>query len=270
MKNLSSIMKLIMPIIILIVAFSYSKLIGAAVILVAALIWAYFNRYFYYYIRGNGFYKSGNMEQAFDYYEKTIKVKNCPSKMKTVYAYLLLKNRNLEKSEQLLNSLNLSKLNVPDRNQTRLNLALVYWKQGKLDKALELLETVYNEFKCLTMYESYGYLLILKGDYEKALKINLEAYEYDSSSQIIIDNLGETYYHLKDFDKSYELYKGLIDNEPSFPEAYYHFALVLIEKSENDQALEMLNKALGYKESFLSEVSHALINKKIEEIKQCF
>lgn len=130
------------------------------------------------------------------------------------------------------------------------------------------MEQVYNEFKCLTMYESYGYLLIVKGDYEKALEINQEAYNYDNSSRVILDNLGETYYHLKDFDKSYDLYKNLIDNEPTFPEPYYHFALVLMEKGDNDRALEMLNKPLDYKESYLSEVTHEIIKNTIEEIKQ--
>lgn len=268
MKISSSIIKFILAAVLLIAAFSYNKLIGIALLIIAALAGIFIKRDFLYFLKGNKFYSSGNIEQAFKYYEKAIKVKNASPRIVSAYAYLLLKNRNPEKSEKLLNTLQIDELNVPEKNQARLNLALVYWKQNKLDKALELMEQVYNEFKCLTMYESYGYLLIVKGDYEKALEINQEAYNYDNSSRVILDNLGETYYHLKDFDKSYDLYKNLIDNEPTFPEPYYHFALVLMEKGDNDKALEMLNKSLDYKESYLSEVTHEIIKNTIEEIKQ--
>ncbi|MDP4091012.1 MAG: tetratricopeptide repeat protein [Bacillota bacterium] len=268
MKSLPFFLKYIPALIVLIIAFSYGTIWGIALVALLVLVAAFSKRYVYYFFQGNRLYNSGDIERAFQYYEKSAKVPDSSARSISVYGYLLLKNRNPDKAETILNSLKLDKLSIADRNQAKLNLSLVYWKKNKLDKALELLEAVYKEFKCLTMYESYGYLLILNGDYEKALEINQEAYAYDKSSQVVIDNLGETYYHLNDYAKAYDLYKDLIVKEPSIPEPYYHYALVLKEKGETSQALEMLKKALGFKESYLSEVSHEIIQNAIDELKQ--
>ena len=268
MKNYFGKYKFIVWGIIALFAFIYNSTIGLAFVCLSLLYIIYNKRVFYYYFKGNAQYNSGNIETSFKYFEKAMKVKGVTPKIKNTYGYYLLRNRELEKSEQVLKDINLAAAAPVDKNQTRLNLALLYWKQDKLEEALKLLETVYREFKCTAMYESYGYLLIISKDYEKALEINTEARDYDSSNKIILDNLGETYYNLKDYDKANDIYTALMDMSPGFPDPYYHYALVLKEKGEKEKALEFLEKALGYKESYLSGVSHSKINSTIEEIKQ--
>lgn len=260
--------KLIFVGLIALIAFIYKPSLGIALLVLSLIYLAYSKRAFYYFFKGNSLYNAGKIDESFVCFEKAMKVNTVSSRIQNAYGYYLLRNRNLERAEEVFKSIDQKNASAVDKNQTRLNLALLYWKQDKLIEALTELETVYNDFKCTAMYESYGYLLVVAKDYEKAMKINLEGKEYDNSNKIILDNLGETYYHLRDYDKAYEIYTALVDQSPTFPEPYYHFALVLKEKGENDKALEMLNKALSYKESYLSEVSHDLINASINVIKQ--
>ncbi|WP_163194587.1 tetratricopeptide repeat protein [Clostridium thermarum] len=260
----SSLIKLIPAVIVIALAYYYSSAVGLALLVLALLALIYSKRDFYYFIKANAAYNTKDVEKAFSYFEKALKVKGVSSRIKNVYAYYLLRNKNLDRAEELLNTINMDTLDIHEKNQARLTWSLIHWKKNNLPKSLELLELIYNEYKCTPMYESYGYLLILNKDYEKALKVNLEAVDYDSSNNIILDNLGETYYALKEYDKAYDIYTNLIEKSPSFPEPYYHFALILKEKGENDRALELLEKALEFKESYLSELNHSLINSVIE------
>jgi tetratricopeptide (TPR) repeat protein len=264
----TGLLKLIPTAIVIALVYYYNSAVGLALLVFALIALIFSKRDFYYFIKANAAYNTGDVEKSFSYFDKAVKVNGVSARIKNVYAYYLLRNQNLEKTEELLKSINMDTLSIHEKNQSRLTWSLVYWKKNNLQKALELLEKIYTEYKCTPMYESYGYLLILNKDYEKALTVNLEAVEYDSSNNIMLDNLGETYYALKDYDKAYEIYTNLIEKSPSFPEPYYHYALVLKEKGEKEKALELLDKALGFKESYLSEVNHSLINSVIEEIKQ--
>ena len=94
----------------------------------------------------------------------------------------------------------------------------------------------------------------LAGEYEKALEFNLEAYDYNSDDNIIVDNLAESYALTGDLKKAAEVYEELLsrDPEPRFPEAYYGYGEVLIKLGEREKGLELIEKSLTKPFSFLS------------------
>ena len=112
-----------------------------------------------------------------------------------------------------------------------------------------------------------GYWYDLDGQYEKALEVNKEAYDYNSDDLIIADNLAQNYFLLGDIEKSHDMYVDILNKDPQFIEPYYNFALVLDALGEYDDALDELNNALEMKEKFLSTVTHDMVRAKIEEIK---
>ncbi|MCG8502672.1 MAG: tetratricopeptide repeat protein [Firmicutes bacterium] len=219
-----------------------------------------------YALIGNFSYRKGKTDKAIKWFEKAYRGGKCPPKIGISYGYLQLKTGNVEKADEILTFWRNQRLDQHSQMLAKSNHALVLWKKGHLDEAVALMEEVHTDFKTTTLYGSLGYLLILKGDLERALTFNLEAYEYNDSNAIILDNLGQTYFLRGEYDKARELYEKMIPTDPAFPEAYYNYGLLLLKADQPEEALEMMKKALNYRFSFLSTVKQADIESKIQEI----
>ncbi len=185
----------------------------------------------------------------------------------TTYAYLLLKSGEIDKSMGIFEK-QLASYSLPEnlRNSAKGSYALALWKKGDLQKAISLLEDILPKYKNTNVYGSLGYFYNLNGDLDKALSFNLEAYEYNSTGQVILDNLGQTYFLLGEYDKSKEIFDKLMQMKPTFPEAYYDYALLMEALGERNEALEALDKALYCKVSFLSDITREIIENKIAEL----
>lgn len=228
-------------------------------------------------IKANIFYSQGNLNEALKIYKKLSKCKNLDDAVKLQASYAAINCGDLEYSKIYLDKINYSKLqNDNYKISYKQTESLYLWKTGHLDLAIENLKTLDKEYENTATYETLGYLLILSKNYKEALKYNTKAYKYNKSN-IIQDNLAESYYYLGEIDKAYEIYKNLLekeDNAPNFPEVYYYFALTILEKGtshgENykEDALKYLNIALDKKESFLSDLNKDTIKKKIDKIKE--
>jgi tetratricopeptide (TPR) repeat protein len=255
-------------IILLIVLFLIKPIYGFALILATILFSLYSNLSQIYAIMGNRRFAEGDIDSTSIWYKKALSRKDCKPKTRTSYGYLLLKSGRIEEADAILRETEKLKLAPKDDFQLKMTYALVKWKSGNLDEAISMLEYVYNNYKCTTVYESLGYMYILKKDFHKALEFNLEAMDYNKDSNVINDNLGETYYYLGNYDKALEIYDLLIPKNPAFPEPYYHYGLILKTKGNIEKALDMFEKSLTFKQSFLSNLTHEDIAKEIENIKK--
>jgi len=266
-KN-NNLVKYLLPVAVIIILFFFNPLLGVLGIIAYILYVLYTARSGIYKVIGSVRYSKGDMDNALRWLKKAYETKKAANPRTAIsYAYLLLKAGRLDESEKVFSELLSGKLNSDDRNLAKSNYALLLWKKGNLDEAVNMLEEVTKEFKTTTVYGSLGYLLILKGDLDRALEFNLEAYDYNSSNTIIQDNLGYTYYLRGEYDKAEEIYKKLLSTNPTFPEAYYNYGLVLIKKGEAAKALEYIEKSLNYKLTFLSTITREEIEAKIEELK---
>ena len=137
-----------------------------------------------------------------------------------------------------------SDMDEDSKIKAKSNYALVLWKKGELDSAINLLEEVLSEYTSTVVYGSLGYLYILKGDLEKAVEFNKEAYDYNDSDPIILDNLGNAYYLTGELSKSKEIYKELMNLNPQFPEAFYNYSLLLKKLGKLDEALDYMKKLI--------------------------
>ncbi len=111
-------------------------------------------------------------------------------------AYLLLKEGRLEEADKIIAPLRTAVAKKYNPNLARVYYSLVLWKRGELDQAVESLEGLLEEgYRTGVLYGNLGYFLIEKGDYDRALEVNLAGIDYDSSSAVGRDNSGAYLHH---------------------------------------------------------------------------
>lgn len=257
---------LLLPVAVLFFLFRTGLLPGIAGLAAYLLVLVYLLRPYLYQYLGSAEYSKGNLEKALDWFSKACGGKRAKPATLTSYGYILLKTGKIAEAEEVLNRVLSMELTTDQKMYARSNLALVLWKKGRLDEAVEMLEEVIKEYRNTTVYGSLGYLLILKGDLQRALEFNREAMEYNGSNPVIMDNMGQTYLLLGEFDKAAEIYESLMEKKPSFPEAYYNFGLLLEKRGDAEKALEMFRKAFEYKLSFISTITSGDIEEKIRRL----
>jgi len=220
-----------------------------------------------YTLKANAAYQKGAVEETIALLHKAYKTGSAKANVVTTYGYVLLKYGKLEEAIRIFKEqLASSNLSDNDRYSVKSNYALALWKKGELDEAISLSEGIITHYKNTSIYGSLGYLYIVKGDLEKALKFNLEAYDYNNTNGVILDNLGQTYFLMGNFEKSDEFFKKLMSLNPKFPEAYYDYALLLEKMGDKDKSIEMLKNALLYKTNNLSVITTEEIEKKLQQI----
>ncbi len=226
-----------------------------------------------YVIKASLAYQKGDTDSTISFLKKAYKTGSAKVSAVTSYGYMLLKCAKLDEAMKIFEEqLASPKLSDKDRYDIKSNYALVLWKKGQIDKAISLFESIIPQFKTTNIYGSLGYLYNLNNDLEKALVFNLEAYDYNNDNGVILDNLGQTYYLLGDFEKANEIFKTLMSKKPDFPEAFYDYALVLEKLGDNEKCIEMLKNAQLIKISYLSNITSEDIENKLADMekKQAF
>lgn len=265
-KNL--LLKFLLPVVIFLLLLTlYNIYLALAFAVIYIAIVLYIRRATVFSIMGNISYGKGDVQKSIEWFKKAYLTDKARPNTIISYAYLLLKFGNTDEAETILNKFLSASPSHDDEMLAKSNLALVLWKKGDLDGAINMLEEVFATYKTTTVYGSLGYLLLLKGDLEKALAFNLEAYDYNNNNSVIVDNLAFNYYLLGELDKAEEIYEKLMTQNPTYPEAYYNYGLTLEAKNKSDKALEFMEKALSFKFTFLSTVSREEVENKIKELR---
>ncbi len=115
--------------------------------------------------------------------------------------------------------------------------------KGRMDEAIQKFE------ECLlirqdddAVYYALSQLSLLQGDTEKSAEYILKAAEIDPGNTWYIQELAYMYYEQKNFDKSVENFKILVDIEPRNVDWQYGYAGALQEAGDYPGAIEALNK----------------------------
>ncbi len=205
----------------------------------------------------------GDTEKALRLYHTADKTDKMNYNARINYGYFLLKNGYLNDAGIVFNKTSMNKkLSKTAKQQLKSLQALVKWKEGRLDEAIEMLEEVTQEYVTSMTYQSLGLLYILKRDKEKALSFCLEAFNYNPDDNVIMDNLAEAYALCGDKEKAMETYEALLKRNPHFPDAYYGYGILLMQSGRQQEGLEYIGQSLTKKFSFLS----ALPRERVESI----
>lgn len=257
----------VIPIILIIVLFRLNIWFGMVGIVLFFLIVAAVNRNRIYFIRGKIQYGRGNLDEAIKLIRKAVNSGRASIEATASYGFLLFKTGHLEEAEEVLVKAVQKSGTADQRNYAKSNLALVLWKKGNIDEALAMLKEVISEYKTTAVYGSLGYIAIEKGDLDYAMKINLEAYDYNPDDPIILDNLAHLYHLTGDFEKASELFEKLIEKNPRFPEAYYDYGSYLEDTGKYEKAFEMYGRALSCPFYFNSTITKDQVSERRDKVK---
>lgn len=267
MKNLNRIiLNFVLPVLLLFFAFRFNAGLGWIIILCFLLYGLFVSRYDIYAHIGNSNYIKGNEEAAFKWIKKAANHKSCKPRIIAGYAFLLLKRELIDEAEKNVERIINGNYPADEKNNAKTYLGLVEWKKGRPMNGITLLQEVYTNFKNTNLYSNLGFLLTLRGNWEKSLEFNEEAYEYNSTNSIIVNNLGTTYLALNRYDKACEIYEALLKNNPNFAEPYYYYGIALLELNKKEEAIQSIKKSLNYRTFLQSTLTIDKIKNKIEEL----
>lgn len=219
-------------------------------------------------LRGMRIYSKGDKRRGLDRLRKALSFPIKPDH-KLSCGFLILKEGNLDEADKILSTLISETHKKFNPHRARVYYSLVLWKKGMLDLAIESMESLLaDDYRTDVLYCNLGYYLIEKGDYRRALEVNLEGLDYNGKSTIIRDNLALNYIKLEEWDKAEELSEALLNEKPGFPEAYYNRALISMHRKEWEEARELLASAEKKSFNFLSTISPDDVSRKISELGQ--
>jgi len=204
--------------------------------------------------KGRFYYLKDN-EKAFKSFEKAYKTGRMSADNKIDYGYFCMREGKYDKAERLFNDALAFQKDEGVKSRAKTNFAILLWKKGDINSAVEMIAEVYEGYKSSVVYGNYGYLLILNNELEKALEVNLEGYDYDSTNDVICDNLVQNYYMLGNYEESIKYAEEIMEREPASPVPYYNYAKTLIAVGNKEKAGELLKKALQYSFSNLAGIT---------------
>lgn len=256
----------LLPILAIIVLFVENVWYGLLGVLVY-LAWAVWSsRSAYYGARAQIQAAQGNLDSASAWLEKAYKNGTATIGQAITYSYWLLKKGDTEEAAKVLERIRkIPKLSKQDEMNAAANYAIVLWKQGKPEDAIEMLDKQLQTTRNTTLYGSLGYFLLLHGDLERAHALNLEAYEYNNTDKTILDNLALSWQKLGEYEKSLDLYEQLIAHQPKFPEAYYGYAVTLYALGRREEAYNAMKRAGELEPSVLRVITSEDIEAKLAE-----
>lgn len=248
------------------IGFRISVLAGFAVsgiLLACLIIWHWANILTLF---GQRAYAQGKNNKALAYLKAGHEHPRAGAANSSAYAYILLRCGRAEDARIVANYALLNKkLSESDKNQIRQILSLICYKLGDYDEATEMMEQIFENYKSTTVYGTLGYYKILANS-EDMYAFNEEAYEYNDSDKVIIDNMVILALMQGDAERAQALSKKSIDAGNKGVEIFYHAAQAEEALGNNEQALEYYLMAQSCTRSFMTTVPEAEIEAAIERL----
>ena len=99
-------------------------------------------------------------------------------------------------------------------------------------------------------YNEKGLILFYRGVFSAALDQFFKALELNEDSPEILNNIGQTYLKMKEYDKAEEHFKKAIEIFPDFAECYNNLGLLYMDNKKYELAIENMNKAISHYSDF--------------------
>ena len=99
----------------------------------------------------------------------------------------------------------------------------------------------------IKVMERKGIALFRLKKYGEAIKLYESMLEAGADKDVTHFRMADVYYNLRDYDRAFEMYKQLFDNESEYREkAFYSAAIILYNKKDYDKGADVINQALSH------------------------
>ncbi len=263
-------MKYIILLVLIYIGFSLNLYSGIIVTALSLLYIAYLKLPEIYAANGNKAYNSDDFKKASEYYEKAIDTGRAKAQIGIRYILMLMRAGEMDKAMQMANNIIANrKTSVAEKYIVKEYRALIYFKQGNKEEALEDAKEIFESYKNTTIYGLLGYLMLACLEpIEETMEFCKEAYDYNSDDRDIVDNMLLAYYKTGDYKRAEELSDELLEMSPKFVEAHYHGALVkmaLGKKQEAKELLENIDDCIRTALTTVSEEEIADLQRQLQE-----
>lgn len=206
--------------------------------------------------------------KAEKFYRMGLKFGGMSHKNEGAFGVLLLKQGKFEEALQRFDN----SLSKPDckgqlRSLIRMNRSIAWFKLGQTEKALIALEDLHQNFRSVRVYQTLGYVYTALKMYDKAEPYNLEAVEFEPDDHVILDNAGQMYLEMGEWEKA----KGYIEKayeKKHFSDVLYHMGLIAEHEDLLEDALEYYREAMGKNMDALNDVTPEKLNERITAIRE--
>lgn len=250
----------------IIVSLFYNPMLSLVLLSIGIIILLITNRANIMTLMGLSQYNKGNRSKAL----KLLKNAHMSSagKMRNTYnySYILLREGQIDDAKTAVKYA-LLRPNVSEAEvcQGKEILSMIYYKQGNYEKATEVMQYVFERYVNSNVYGALGYYKILSKS-EDAEKFNLEAYDYNNTDKVILDNLVQLYYDKGDFETAKKYSDEALALTSTGIETFYHAGLVQKALGNASEAIENFKKALSFQPSFLTTVTVYEIENQISQL----
>ncbi len=207
------------------------------------------------------------LAKAEKFYRRGMKYGGMSFKNEGAFGVLLMKQGKFEEALQHLDSaLRSPACKAPLRNLIRMNRAITWFKLGNSEKALIALEDLHQNFKSIRVYQTLGYVYTSLKMYDKAEPYNLEALEYEPEDHVILDNTGQMYLEMGQWDKA----RGYIEKayaKKRFADAIYHMGLIAEHDGRPEAALDYYREAMTKSMDALNDVTPEKLRARIDALR---
>ena len=223
------------------------------------------------FLASQAYFVKGDEAKAYRLYQAAYKTTLMTSAGKVAFAAFCLYTDRFDRCERLLNEIeNSSRSTQSDVGNAKHYRAILLWKQGNLDEAIEIMEEIHKEYTSTGTYGSLGVFYIDKakidGSFAERLEFMLEAYDYNESDKTIADNLGETYLNLKEYEKAKEVYSKLLETQQISPVPYYNYGRLLKAMGDNEGAKENFEKSLNCRFTRTLTITREVVEEELESL----
>ncbi|MFX0000732.1 MAG: tetratricopeptide repeat protein [Candidatus Hodarchaeota archaeon] len=207
--------------------------------------------------QGNQLADLKNYDEAFEFYEKALKVNEMMESPD-------VKNKDLIKSSYKKELINRAKLEIDNKNyddaikncnraldldeiyvEAYYHIGLAYHDKKKYDAAIENFQKAvrYNE-KHVNSWNSMGLAYEAKEEYDNAIMKLNKAVQINSEFAEGWYNLGNAYKLKKEFDDAISNYTKATEVKPDFAKAWFFMGCAYFDKKDYNHAIEYIQKAI--------------------------
>lgn len=205
----------------------------------------------------------GNLAEAERWYRRAQKHGPMPAAREGTFGVLLLKRGDFAEAVAQFDKALADKSCKADlRAMIRMNRAMAWFKLGNTEKALIALEDIHANRKSTRVYQTLGYVYTAAHLYDKAEPYNLEAVEYLPDDPVILDNAGQMYLQMGDYEKAKE-YCERAYAEKHISDVCYHLGLIAEHEGRTDDAMAFYREALTKNIDALNDVTRDQLTERI-------